>query len=629
MTIHVKGMSEGQKDALDVAESARETEWKHPSFAAGLFVGAFRPDLILPYPEQADDDRRVGDEYLAKLEAFLKANLDPGKVDRTAEVPDAVLEGLAKLGAFGIKIPKAYGGLGMSQTNYNRAVSLVASYCGSTAVWLSAHQSIGVPQPLKLFGTEEQKKKYLPRLAAGEISAFALTEPDVGSDPARMSTTAVPAEDGSGWTLSGQKLWCTNGPAADVLIVMARTPSLTVDGREKKQITAFIVERSMPGVEVVHRCDFMGLRGIQNGLLRFRDVKVPKENVLWGVGQGLKLALITLNTGRLTLPAACVGGSRQCLRIVREWANVRTQWGVPIGRHDAVAQMIGTMAAETFAMDAMTMLAAALVDKGGFDIRLEAAMAKLFASEANWRHVDATLQIRGGRGYETAESLRARGEKGPAVERMMRDARINRIIEGTTQIMHLFIAREALDPHLKRGGPLLDPKVPLGAKAVTLLKAGAHYGWWYPVQWALRIGRTLGGPFLYREFGRKLSPHADWVAATSNRLAATLFHCLVVHGPKLERRQAVLARIVEIGTELYAMSAAIARARTLEFRNPADRTPLELADLFCRQARRRIRGHFRGIWCNDDVRTGRAAKGVLGGDYLWLERGIIVPDEGP
>ncbi len=195
--------------------------------------------------------------------------------------------------------------------------------------------------------------------------------------------------------------------------------------------------------------------------------------------------------------------------------------------------------------------------------------------------------------------------------------------------MPLFIAREALDPHMKRGGALLDPKVGLGAKAVTGLKAGLHYGWWYPAQHVLRIARTVGGPFLHREFGRRLSPHADWIAATSNRLAATIFHCLVIHGPKLERRQAVLGRIVEIGTELFAMSASIARARTMEFRNPGDRSPADLADLFCRIARRRIGERFRAVWRNDDVATNRAAKDVLDGKYLWLEKGIVVPDEGP
>ena len=228
-------------EALEVTEAARQTEWHYPSFVAELFMGRFRSDLAFPYPEQSPEDRRVGDEYLSTLEAFLREQVDPDAIDRTGDIPPHVIEGLAKLGCFGMKIPKAYGGLGLSQVNYNRAISLIASYCGSTAVWLSAHQSIGAPQPLMLFGTEEQKRQYLPRLAAGTISAFALTEPGVGSDPANMQTTADPVDGGESYLLNGEKLWCTNGPVAEVVVVMARTPPVTIAGKERKQITAFVV----------------------------------------------------------------------------------------------------------------------------------------------------------------------------------------------------------------------------------------------------------------------------------------------------------------------------------------------------------------------------------------------------
>src|SRR3990167_7662579 len=304
--------------SLEVAEEAREGAWKYPSFVGDLFTGKVRWDLVFPYPDQEPADKKIGDEFLKKLESFLKTNLDADAVDRTGIIPDSVMKGLADLGCFGIKIPKEYGGLGFSQINYNRAVAMVASHCGSTAVLLSAHQSIGVPQPLKMFGTPEQKKKYLPRFAKGAISAFALTEPEIGSDPANMMTTATPVDNGSSYLINGQKLWCTNGNIADVLIVMAKTPPKIVNGKEKSQITAFIVEKNMPGFEVVHRCTFMGLKGIQNGLLRFNNVKVPKENILWGLGQGLKLALITLNTGRLTVPAACTAMAKRSLIIARD-----------------------------------------------------------------------------------------------------------------------------------------------------------------------------------------------------------------------------------------------------------------------------------------------------------------------
>ncbi|MBL8012877.1 MAG: acyl-CoA dehydrogenase family protein, partial [Candidatus Omnitrophica bacterium] len=280
MSMFDKNISEEKRKSLEFAEDAREQEWKHPSFALKLFHGEVDFNLIHPFPQQTPEEKNAGDEYLVRMEKFLREKLDPNEVDRTYQISKEVMEGLGKMGAFAIKIPKIYGGLGFSQVNYNRVMHMISSYCGSTAVLLSAHQSIGVPQPLKLFGTEEQKKKFLPMFAEGKVSAFALTEPTVGSDPRQMKTIAAPTEDGKHFIINGEKLWCTNGVIADVIVVMAVTPSKVVKGKEIKQITAFIVETKTPGFEVVHRCSFMGLHGIQNGLLRFKDVKVPRENII-------------------------------------------------------------------------------------------------------------------------------------------------------------------------------------------------------------------------------------------------------------------------------------------------------------------------------------------------------------
>jgi alkylation response protein AidB-like acyl-CoA dehydrogenase len=620
VTTELKHLSEAEKQSLEVAEGARETEWTQPSFVKELFLGRFRTDLITPYPLQSAEDKAIGDKFCAELEAFLKANLDADEVDRTGDLPKKVIDGLAKLGCWGMKIPKEYGGLGLSQINYNRAVALVASYCGSTAVWLSAHQSIGVPQPLKLFGTDAQKKKYFPMFAKGAISAFALTEPNAGSDPAGLSTAAELSPDGKSWIINGTKLWCTNGLVADVMVVMARTPSKMVNGREKKQITAFIVEKGTKGIEYPTRCDFMGIRAIQNGVINFKNVTVPSENILWGEGQGLKLALITLNTGRLTLPAASAGMSKQAVHIAKLWGKERVQWGAPIGKHEPGAVKIANMAASTFAQEAATYYTSALVDKGGSDIRLEAAMAKLFCSVASWKIIDDLMQLRGGRGYETGPSLRKRGEKGYAVERMMRDSRINRIIEGTDEIQHLFIAREALDKHMSTAGEMLNPKAPMGIKLKALINSALFYPFWYTRLWL-----PTGLWPRYASYG-SLGKHMRYIECRSRKLGRTLFHQMIRFGPKLERRQMILGRLVEIGTELFAMSTSIAKVIELEKQNPNEKGPRELADLFCRQARLRIRAYFAGVCCNTDTADSKVAAKVLEHGYDWLEKGIIVDD---
>ena len=602
-----------EKEARDVAEEARETEWEHPSFARELFLGRFRLDLIHPHPPDDEAETARAKPFMDELQAFID-RVDSAEIDRTGEIPESLVQELRDMGAFGIKIPKEYGGLGLSQMSYIRAMELITSKDGSLVALLSASQSIGVPQPLKLFGTEDQKRRFFPRLAKGAISAFALTEVDAGSDPANMRTTATPTDDGEHFIINGEKLWCTNGTRAELFVVMARTPDGEKNGKPVKQITAFIVDASMPGVEVVHRLRFMGLKAIENGVIRFTNVKVPRDNILWGEGKGLKLALVTLNTGRLTLPAGCAGAGKQMLRISRKWALERVQWGQPIGKHEAVAQKIAMMAANTFAMEAVAELATALYEKGGYDIRLEAAIAKMYNSEAGWRIIDDTLQIRGGRGYETAESLASRGEAPIAVERAMRDYRINLIFEGSSEIMRLFIAREAVDHHFKMAFDIVKPESTMKQRLSAMAKSTPFYLSWYPTRWV-----STSQLKSYGEFGR-LARHLRYAERTTRHLGRSIFHAMVRYGPKLERKQAVLFRAVDIGSELFAMSAACVRARMLEQKGQPE--AIALADTFCREARRRIDNLFSNLYGANDDNMYKLAMSVLKGEHAWLEHGI-------
>ena len=598
-----------ERESLKVAEASRQKEWAQPSFLRELFLGDLRLDLIHPYPLPAEDRPEFAAYYAALRD--LLARTDSAAIDASGEYPPEVLDELRRLGAFGMKIPRQYGGLGFTNVEYQRVMQLLGSCDGNLVALLSAHQSIGVPQPLKLFGTEAQKKKYLPRCAKGEISAFALTEENVGSDPARLATTAQKTGDGTAYLLNGKKLWCTNGTLAGLLVVMAVDPAT-------RKISAFVVETAWTGVQVEHRSRFMGLRALANAVISFTNVRVPAENLIGAEGKGLKIALTTLNDGRLSIPSGSVGTAKLCLEICRKWASERVQWGKPVGRHEIIAHKISAMAANTYAMESVANLASEMSDRGGYDIRLEAAAAKEWNTARCWEIVDDTMQIRGGRGYETEQSLQARGEAPIPVERIMRDYRINKIFEGSSEIMHLFMAREMVDRHLQAAGPMADPDSTAAEKLGALPALVGFYGWWYPSRW---LG--WGAWPRYAGFG-PLATHLRFVSRMSRKLARQSFHGMLRYRAGLQNKQAFLFRLVDVANELFAMAASITRAQTLAREGRAEaKDAVALADLFCGGARRRVAQSFSALWSNDDVARYRAALDVLNGRHLWLEAGTL------
>jgi alkylation response protein AidB-like acyl-CoA dehydrogenase len=603
-----------EQESRKVAEASRQDKWEKPSFLRELFLGSFRLDLIHPYP-RADQERPEFVAFYQAFEEFLRTEVDPQAIDRTGEYPPHVVEGLRKLGAFGMKIAKEYGGLGFTNVEYQKVMKLLGSYDGNVSALLSAHQSIGVPQPLKIFGSPELKKKYLPRCAKGEISAFALTEPEVGSDPARVATTAELSADGSHYLMNGVKLWCTNGTIAKLLVVMARDP-------RTKKISAFVVETDWAGVKIERRCHFMGLRALANAVISFTNVKVPRENLIGDEGKGLKIALTTLNEGRLSIPNGSVGTAKLCLEICRTWGAERVQWGRPVGKHEAITHRIADMAATTFAMEAIADLATEMSVRGDYDIRLEAAAAKEWNTLKTWEIVDNTMQIRGGRGYETAQSLAARGERPIPVEQLMRDYRINKIFEGSSEIMHLFIAREAVDKHLELAGAIIDPEKPIGAKFSAFLKSAGFYAWWYPTRW---LGWAAWPR--YAEFGG-LARHVRFVDRRTRKLSRQIFHGMLVHGAKLQHKQAFLNRLVDIANELFAMAASVSRAAEMKKDGVAEaRQAAAVTDLFCRIARERVDKLFYDLWNNHDAVQYKLGAAVVDGKHEWLEvGGMGLPD---
>jgi alkylation response protein AidB-like acyl-CoA dehydrogenase len=573
-------------EAEELLGAARE----RIGFAKGLFFGQYLNDRLLPYPDLTSD--LVARSLASDLRKFCKEQVDAAKIDRDAEIPEHVIRGLGQLGVLGACLPKECGGLEFSQTAYCQLLEVLGGHCGSTALFVNAHHSIG-PRALVLFGTPEQQRVYLPKSATGEwISAFALTEPEAGSDAANVQTKATPTPDGCGYLLNGQKRWITNGGIANVLTVMARTPVPTSDNTK---ITAFIVTPDMPGFEVVEkRMPKCGVRGTATSRLAFRDMFVPKENILGQVGKGLRIALTVLDFGRTTFGASCTGAAKFCVARATEHANTRVQFSETLGSFELVKDKLAYMAAGAFAMEAVTYQTAALIDAGEDDYMVETAMLKVFSTDVLWRIINDTIQIFGGKAYFSDEPY----------ERMMRDGRINMIGEGANDVLRVFSALVGMrDVGLELKGVLDALMNPLG-------NFGRISGFA-----SRRIGSLLSSPEV-RVRSTELVDDATRLGRLVGSFGGQVERLLRKYQESILDRQYQLGRAADAAIELYVSGCVMNRLDAL-VRNPhADEGEklrgLKLGRYYLKTAARRIRRSLADLWDNDDDDTTRVANMVLG-----------------
>lgn len=667
-------------EGLEEVEAARQKVMQ-PSFAATIFYGKPRFDLVMPFPEQSPEDKAIGDalEEKVKKELLIREVLDPEEVERTNKIPGKAFRKAFELGLFGMKVPKEYGGLGLTQTNYNRILALVANDCDAFSLTLSAHQSIGVPQPLLLLTkdlkirekltpeliarNEEQKKKYLPLVAKEQISAFALTEQSVGSDVASMEIEAWLNDKETHLVVNGHKLYITNVTVAGVIDVMVRVPltkktnesGKTVlapakrgdliakdekTGKEKREITTLIVEMNRPGIEVLQRCDFIGSKGLENGLVIFRDVEIPLDNVVGQVGEGLRYALTILNTGRVSINAICLGLARQAWKPTLEWVNFRKTFGKTLGGHQDITMTIATMASTLFAMEAATWLSSQLVDRGNTDVRIEAALTKVFCSEGALEFLRNSQILFGGRGYETSASRRLRNtlefpgkkfqEPTIPIGTLFLNADLYRIGEGATGVLTPFFAREGLDAHVTKSEPLFNANGFI-SKIRELIRLTPWYMRWYISNW---FGKSTNAR------NPRVHERLAYVERTSRRLARDIFYVLAANMPDVIREklaadevrdaQALIKNIGNAAKDLFMISTTTLYAAYQE--EKYGRTEAwDLADQFFRDAEKRFEGngYFNEIEKNLRIRddknynskTTAVGRKALAGKYNWLSEG--------
>ena len=569
-------------------------------FAKGLFQGHFVSDWVMPYPRIPAAQQDELDDTLTELRKFLDEDLDAAEIDRQADIPRSVIDGLGRIGVLavvaqavlGMTAPKEYGGHGFSQMANCKVLEEIGRRCASTSVFVNAHHSIGI-RALLLFGTHEQKQKWLPKLVTGEqLGSFALTEKEAGSDAANVQMQARPTEDGSHFILNGEKRYITNAAIAHELTVMARTP---VPGSDKTAITAFLVTPDMPGFEMLEeRMPKMGIRGTATGRFALRDVKVPKENILGPPGKGLKVALTVLDFGRTTFGACCTGAAKTCLELAVQHANTRKQFNKTLGNFHLVKKKIARIAADAYAMESMTTVTASFIDRGLEDYMLETAMLKVFTTERLWECINDVFQIHGGAAYMTDLPL----------ERMMRDARINQIGEGANEVLTSFIALVGMR------GPGMEFKEIYD----TMMKPSRER---MSKAWAAgksRLGATIRVPDVPVQ-SDQLRSHARQLGHLIRRFNFAVNRALITYREPILDMQLVQERIANAAMDLFASTCVLSRLDgEIQFarRNGDAAAPdHSAANLFLRQSFRRIRGFLAGLTDNDDKAVITAANGCL------------------
>ncbi|HEX3872477.1 MAG TPA: acyl-CoA dehydrogenase family protein [Pirellulales bacterium] len=582
-------MSSARDKQVAEAEEMLGDSLDKAGFAKGLYFGRYLDDRLLPYPKLTPDP--PVDELVERLRQFCRNEIDPVAIDREARIPDSVVQGLGRLGILGACLPKSCGGLELTQTQYCRLLEVLGGHCASTALFVNAHHSIG-PRALVLFGTAQQQERWLPKLASGEwISAFALTEPEAGSDAANVQTQAVPTPDGSGYVLNGQKRWITNGGIAQALTVMARTP---IPGQKDTKITAFLVTPDMPGFEVLEaRMPKCGVRGSATARLAFHDMFVPRENVLGKLGKGLKIALTVLDFGRTTFGASCTGAAKFCLAKAVEHANARVQFGQTLGSFELVKEKIAYMAAGTFAMESATYQTAALIDSGSEDYMVETAMLKVFATDVLWKIINDTIQIFGGKAYFTDEPY----------ERMMRDARINMIGEGANDVLRAFMALVGMrDVGLELQGVLNAVMNPVG----NLGRIGRFA--------SRKVGSLLASPNV-KVRSTALQDDAQALGRLVGTFGSNVEALLRKHREEVLDRQYQQGRVADAAAELYVSASVLNRLDALmhdEGVSESERqSQLATGRYYLLTAGRRIRANLAALWDNDDEATTQLANEVL------------------